>query len=58
MINICRFLEIKTNEKWLNFINTNYKKNISYKINCTNEELNYINNKIDTKSIIYYNKYF
>ena len=27
MINICRFLEIKTNEKWLNFINTNLDKN-------------------------------
>ena len=59
MINICRFLEIKVSEKWLNFINLNYqKKNTSYKANCSSKELTYIKNKIDPDYINYYNKYF
>ena len=59
MINICRFLEIKVSEKWLNFINLNYqKKNTSYKANCSSKELNYIKNKVDPVYINYYNKYF
>lgn len=57
MISICRFLKIKTSQKWLNFLNLISNKNISYKINSINK-LNYIRKIIDPKHIYYYKKYF
>ena len=57
MIGICKFLKIKTNQKWFNFLILISNKNISYKINYTNKQ-NYIKKVINPQHIDYYKKYF